>query len=80
MSHDDCPGVITTSSKFFVDVHDVMEIIGCKRSKAYRIIASLRKELFAKHLLTPELPAGMCPKKYFYQRLMILEKEELEEL
>lgn len=50
----------------FYYVEDVMRILGVSRSKAYKIIQQLRKELVQKGYF--EYPAGRIPKKYFCER------------
>jgi predicted transcriptional regulator len=50
----------------FLFVDDVMKIVGVSRSKAYKIIQQLRKELVQKGYF--EYPAGRIPKKYFCER------------
>ncbi len=62
---------VINSGQYYCGAQEVMELIGCKRDKAYKIIRTLREELISKKLLTSEYPAGKIPRKYLYQRLMI---------
>lgn len=47
---------------------DVMQLLGVKEDKAYRLIRALRKELIAEGKLIEEYPCGRIPKKYFNAR------------
>lgn len=67
------PGVVKEASKYFFGAKEVMEYLGCKQNKAYGVIRALRKELFDAGKLTPALPPGKIPKKYFLERCMIEE-------
>ncbi len=61
------------TEKYYCTVQEVMEIVGCKRRKAYQIISSLRNELVTSGKLTPEYPHGRVPRKYLQERLMVQE-------
>jgi hypothetical protein len=50
----------------FYKVDDVMEILGISKSKAYKIIQGLNKELNAKGYITVN---GKVPRLYFDERL-----------
>ena len=67
------PGVTSVPGKYFLGVEDVMEYLGCKENKAYKLIRALRKELIDDGRLTPEYPPGKVPKQYFLTRCMIEE-------
>lgn len=49
----------------FFQVEDVMALLGVSKSKAYKIIQSLNKELSKKGYITV---AGKVPKKYFCEK------------
>lgn len=66
-------GVVSTPGKYYFGVEDVMEYLGCKENKAYKLIRALRKELINDGRLTPEYPPGKVPKQYFLARCMIEE-------
>lgn len=66
-------GVIGNPGKYYCGVDEVMECLGCKENKAYKLIRSLRKELFDAGKLTKEYPPGKVPRKYFLERCMIEE-------
>lgn len=51
--------------KIFLDVHDVMNIMGCKRTKAYKEIAKLNKELQQEGAI---IKSGKVLTKYFLER------------
>lgn len=65
------PGVISKAQKYFIGATEVMEYLGCKKSKAYKVVEGLRKELVDSGRLFPGLPPGKVPRKYFYERCMI---------
>lgn len=67
------PGAISSPSKCFCGVEEVMEYLGCKENKAYSLIRGLRKELVDAGRLTKEYPQGKVPRKYFLERCMIEE-------
>lgn len=48
------------------DCQDVMKILGCKQSTAYRVIKQLRKELEDSGYMSPI--AGKIQKSYFDKR------------
>lgn len=49
----------------FYQVEDVMTLLGVSKSKAYKIMQSLNKELNKKGFITV---AGKVPKKYFCEK------------
>ncbi|XWX62826.1 transcriptional regulator [Desulfitobacterium sp. AusDCA] len=49
----------------FYQVNDVMDLLGVSKSKAYKIIQDLNKELKKKGYITV---AGKVPKKYFLEK------------
>ena len=55
----------TLSIKRFYNVIDVMELLGVKEAKAYRVMQELNKELNAKGYITI---SGKVPVKYFDQK------------
>jgi hypothetical protein len=65
------PGVVAAPNQYYFGVEDVMEYLGCKESKAYEIVRTLRKELVDAGKLTPVYPQGKVPRKYFFERCMI---------
>lgn len=67
------PGVISKASNYYVGADEVMYYLGCKNSKAYKVINGLRKELFEAGRLFSEVPKGKVPRKYFMERCMIEE-------
>lgn len=60
--------VLTKEDRKYYEVEDVMLLLGIKRSKAYKIMRSLRQELIASGRLIDEYPAGRVPKRYFNAR------------
>lgn len=67
------PGVMGKPRKYYCGVKEVMEYLGCKENKAYKLIRALRKELIDAGKLTNEYPPGKVPRKYFLERCMIEE-------
>lgn len=67
------PGVVSVPGKYYCEVDDVMQYLGCKENKAYEMIRQLREELIEAGRLTPAYPQGKVPKKYFFERCMIEE-------
>lgn len=61
---------ISTAADIFYNVTDVMSMLDYSRSKAYKIIASLNKELEGKGFLTRP---GLVSKRYFNDRYFGLE-------
>ncbi len=54
------------NSSGFARVEDVMELLDCKQSLAYKIIRTLNKELKAKGYVTI---SGRVPVKYLKERM-----------
>lgn len=51
--------------KPWLDFHEIMDIFGCSRAKAYKILKTLNDELEAKgYLIIP----GKVSRKYFRER------------
>lgn len=69
----EAPMVISEANKYYMDVKEVMGILGCEKNKAYELIRALRKELIDAGRLTPAYPCGKVPRKYFMKRCMIEE-------
>lgn len=67
------PGVISAVSNYYIGAAEVMEYLGCKENKAYKVIRGLRKELIDAGRMYPGVPQGRIPKKYFLERCMIEE-------
>lgn len=67
------PGVISSAPSYYIGVDEVMEYLGCKENKAYKVIRGLRKELVDAGRLFPGFPQGKMPRKYFMERCMIEE-------
>lgn len=63
---------LKTSRDMFYFVEDIMRLLGYSRSKSYKVIASLNRELEAKGKCTCE---GRVIKRYFNERYGL---EELE--
>lgn len=53
-------------TKLFYDAQDIMEIMGIKKSSAYRLINELNKELNDKGILTQ---GGVIRADYFKKRV-----------
>ncbi len=56
---------MNTAADIYYTPADVMQIMDYSKSKAYKVIADLNKELEAKGYLTRR---GMVPKRYFNDR------------
>lgn len=67
----EAPGVIASPGRYYCEVEEVMEYLGCKQNKAYEIIRGLRQELIDAGRLYPGVPQGKVPRKYFLERCMI---------
>lgn len=68
-------GVIKQLSKenrSYYDVHDVMDMFGVSKDKAYTMIRTLRKELIDAGTISSVYPIGKVPKKYLNEKCMIL--------
>ncbi len=65
------PGVIAKIEPAYYGCDEVMVLLGCKQSKAYQVIRGLRQELLDAGKISPLMPEGKIPKKYFCERLMI---------
>lgn len=59
---------VINGQKSYYIAADVMQLLGVKEDKAYRLIRALRKELIAEGKLIEEYPCGRIPKKYFNAR------------
>ena len=57
--------MVSRMQKRFYNVIDVMELLGVKEAKAYRVMQELNKELKAKGYITI---SGKVPVKYFDQK------------
>ena len=55
----------TPKNQYFLTAHDIMQIIGCKRSKAFNIVRDLNKELRDKGF---QVVRGLVPTKFFFER------------
>lgn len=60
--------LIVKVQKSYYDVNEVMDMLGCKQDKAYKIMRALKNELIEAGKLIPDYPAGKVPKKYFEER------------
>lgn len=60
--------VLTTESRDYYTVEDVMRLLGVRQSKAYSVMRGLRKELVDSGQLFDGYPAGRVPKRYFDSR------------
>lgn len=63
---------LKTSRDMFYFVEDIMRLLGYSRSKSYKVIASLNRELEAKGKCTCE---GRVIKRYFNERYGLEEPE-----
>ncbi len=57
--------VFTDADRTYYTVEDVMQNLGIRRAKAYRMIKAVREEMIEAGYLTPEYPVGKIPKRYF---------------
>lgn len=64
-------GIIVKVEPAYYGCAEVMVLCGCKQSKAHQIIRGLRKELIEADKLSPLVPVGKVPKKYFKERMMV---------
>lgn len=62
---------VMVAERSYYSVVEVMEMLGCKEDKAYKIMRSLKSELVKAGKLTPDYPAGKVPKGYFNERCCI---------
>ena len=65
---------LKTSHDMFYFVEDIMRLLGYSRSKSYKVIASLNRELEAKGKCTCD---GRVMKRYFNERYGLEEPETL---
>lgn len=65
---------LKTSRDMFYFVEDIMRLLGYSRSKSYKVIASLNRELEAKGKCTCD---GRVIKRYFNERYGLEEPETL---
>ena len=65
---------LKTSHDMFYFVEDIMRLLGYSRSKSYKVIASLNRELEAKGKCTCD---GRVIKRYFNERYGLEEPETL---
>lgn len=59
------------AERSYYDVNEVMEMLGCKQDKAYKIMRAIKDELIKDGKLIADYPAGKVPKKYFDERCCI---------
>ncbi len=52
----------------FMKVGEIVEILGCSQSKAYKIMKKLNDELEAKNKI---IISGRVPRRYFMERLSV---------
>ena len=62
---------VVKAERSYYDVNEVMEMLGVKQDKAYKIMRSLKKELIAEGKLIEDYPSGKVPKRYFDERCCI---------
>lgn len=60
-----------TTSKTYYTVSEVAEIVGCKVNTAYKIVATLNKQLKDKGYVTLQ---GKINKRYFHEHYMMDEE------
>lgn len=62
---------VVKAERSYYDVNEVMDMLGCKQDKAYKIMRVIRQELIKEGKLIADYPAGKVPKKYFDERCCI---------
>jgi len=62
---------LTPQDKPYYDCADVQRLLGVGRSKAYQMIADLRKKHISKGALYAGYPDGKIPRKIFDQECLI---------
>lgn len=62
---------LTPKDRVYYDCADVMRLLGVSRSKAYKMIADLRKEHISKGTLYSGYPDGKIPKSIFDRECLI---------
>ena len=64
---------MTLAPNTFIGADDVVEIVGCSKSRAYRFIRQMNEELEAKgYLVFP----GRIPYRYFLERFGLMEEQK----
>ena len=62
---------LTPKDRVYYDCADVQRLLGVSRSKAYKMIADLRKRNIASGVLYAGYPDGKIPKKIFDRECLI---------
>ena len=62
---------LTPQDKVYYDCADVRQLLGVSRSKAYKMIADMRKKFISEGVLYEGYPDGKIPKKIFDRECMI---------
>ena len=62
---------VAKAERSYYDVNEVMEMLGVKEDKAYKIMRAIKQELVKDGKLIADYPAGKVPKKYFDERCCI---------
>lgn len=62
---------VVKAERSYYDVNEVMDMLGCKHDKAYKIMRAIKQELIKEGKLIEDYPAGKVPKKYFDERCCI---------
>lgn len=62
---------VAKAERSYYDVNEVMEMLGVKEDKAYKIMRAIKQELVKDGKLIADYPAGKVPKKYFDVRCCI---------
>ena len=62
---------LTPQNRSYYTCQDVQQLLGCSRSKAYKMIADMRKKHISKGALYDGYPDGKIPRKIFDQECMI---------
>ena len=62
---------VVKAERSYYDVNEVMDMLGCKQDKAYKIMRVIRQEIIKEGKLIADYPAGKVPKKYFDERCCI---------
>ena len=62
---------VVKAERSYYDVNEVMDMLGCKQDKAYKIMRAIRQELIKEGKLIADYPTGKVPKKYFDERCCI---------
>jgi len=62
---------LTPQDRTYYNCDDVQRLLGCSRSKAYKMIKDLRDKHISKGVLYSGYPDGKIPRKIFDKECMI---------